>query len=127
MGGYVEIPLDIEMETTCSVLVGERLAHHLQYEQNERIPETQLHQQMETEGATYLAVFASIGLDSPIALQEKQGEDSHTPSRHDVNDQSLSSRTRNKKGTTTTQDFNKLSPLKGKIWKNKRKSPLGRK
>lgn len=90
------------------------------------IPKIQLYSQNGNKNPIYLAMLGRIGLDSPtksIVLR-----DSHTQSgdNHEM-ENSISTRLRDNKVKPQHLGQYRYSPRNGRIVKDKRKSPLGRK
>lgn len=124
--GYVENHLSVMMEYASENVLETREGFSLQNAAGDMILDTHFSPNKGGHWAAYLAVLASVGLYSPVASHEKQGEEDQCIQGQDVNNHFVNSPRSKIVGDTITPIVHRLSPLKGKIWKNKGKSPLGR-
>lgn len=125
--GYVENPPDAMLESGSMNVLDTRDVPHPQNDVGHTIPETQFSPHKESNGAAYLAVLASIGLDSPVASQGEQGVDDQNVHGQDGDSHLSKSPMSNNVGNAMALGIPRLPPLLGRMWENNNKSPLGKK
>lgn len=86
----------------------------------ELILETQPHQS-NSNGKVYMKILASIGLDSPTSSQDTRG---NAP-REGQEVQQVNTPIRNSTSSLMALGKHVFTPMQGRIWEHRSKSPLG--